>query len=208
MLFRSDVPNDKIVSGEQFQLTLTAYKGDGTVDTDFKGPVELSDSSSTITPRATGSFTQGKWTGKVAINTSDAVTIIKTAGQQRQGVSSNLNVQSKYATQKLSGGGIWATIYNAVSSIGDGIANFVHSFFNVSNSYPETTRNIAAAGVAIFGFVAAAIGFGRVAGAGVAAIGRNPYARRKIILSLAGAFVVSLLFAGLAFLVAGFIKFT
>jgi sugar lactone lactonase YvrE len=203
-----DVPNDKIVSGEQFQLTLTAYKGDGTVDTDFKGPVELSDSSSTITPRATGSFTQGKWTGKVAINTSDAVTIIKTAGQQRQGVSSNLNVQSKYATQKLSGGGIWATIYNAVSSIGDGIANFVHSFFNVSNSYPETTRNIAAAGVAIFGFVAAAIGFGRVAGAGVAAIGRNPYARRKIILSLAGAFVVSLLFAGLAFLVAGFIKFS
>jgi sugar lactone lactonase YvrE/F0F1-type ATP synthase membrane subunit c/vacuolar-type H+-ATPase subunit K len=203
-----DVPNDKIVSGEQFQLTLTAYKGDGTVDTDFKGPVELNDSSSTITPRTTGTFTQGKWTGKVAINTSDTVTVIKTAGQQRQGVSSNLAVQSKYATQRLSGGGFWASIYNTVANIGDGIANFVHSFFNVSNSYPETTRNIAAAGVAIFGFVAAAIGFGRVAGAGVAAIGRNPYARRKILLSLAGAFIVSLLFAGLAFLVAGFIKFT
>jgi sugar lactone lactonase YvrE/F0F1-type ATP synthase membrane subunit c/vacuolar-type H+-ATPase subunit K len=202
------VPNDKIVSGEQFQLTLLAYKGDGTIDTDFKGPVELSDSSSTITPRTTGGFVLGKWTGKVAVNSSEDITVIKTAGQQRQGVSSNVKVESKFGTQRISGTGLWANLYNTIASIGDGIANFVHSFFNVSNSYPETTRNIAAAAVAIFGFVAAAIGFGRVAGAGVQAIGRNPYARKKIVVSLVGAFLVSILFAGLAFLVAGFIKFT
>ena len=98
-------------------------------------------------------------------------------------------------------------MYNAVASAGEVIANFVHSFFKVSGSYPETTKNIASGAVASFGFVAAAIGFGKATASGMAAIGRNPYAQRKIITSLLIAFVVSLIFAGLSFLIAGFIKF-
>jgi hypothetical protein len=201
------VPSDKIVSGDEFQIDLAAYNGDGTIDENFDGPVELSDSTSTIIPAITGKFTKGVWSGKVSINTSDPSTVVKVAGQQKSGVSNNLNIEDKFGSQKMSGDNILAGVYNFVTGIGEAVANFVHSFFKVSASFPETTKNIASAGVAALGFVAVAIGFGRVAAAGVVAIGRNPYARRKILLSLLGAFLVSLVFAGLAFLIAAFIKF-
>ncbi len=57
------------------------------------------------------------------------------------------------------------------------------------------------------GFLGAAIGFGLAAARGIEAIGRNPFARGKIIGSLFVAFVICLVFAVLAFFVAGFIKF-
>ena len=201
------VPNDKIVSGEEFQIDLVAYNGNGTINTEYDGPVELTDSTSTITPATTGGFVKGIWTGKASINTANPSTVVKAAGQQLDGVSNNLTIESKFSTQKMSGNNILSVIYNFVTGIGEAVANFVHSFFKVSANFPETTKTVASAAVAIFGFVAAAIGFGRVAASGVSAIGRNPYARRKIFMSLIGAFLVSLIFAGLAFLIAAFIKF-
>ncbi len=200
-------PSDKIVSGEEFQVSLVAYRGDGNVDEEFAGPLELTDSTSTLTPRVTGKFVKGVWTGKVAINTSNEMTVLRAAGSQREGVSDNLKIESKFTVKKASESGILGTMYNAVASAGEAVANFVHTFFRVSSNYPETTKNIAAGAVASFGFLAAAIGFGKATTSGLAAIGRNPYARRKIITSLLIAFVVSLVFAGLAFLIAGFIKF-
>lgn len=200
-------PSDRIVSGEEFQIKLVVYRGDGIIDESFFGPLELSDSTSTLTPRATGKFVKGVWSGKVSVNTSSDMTVLRAAGGQREGVSNNLKIENKYSIKKSSAAGILGTMYNFVASAGESIANFVHSFFKVSANYPETTKNIAAGAVASFGFVAAAVSFSRATQAGIAAIGRNPYARRKIILSLVGAFGVSLVFAGLAFLIAGFIKF-
>lgn len=203
---RVDAPEEAITAGDEFTVSLTAYKGDGTIDTGFTGPVELSDSTETIKPKVTGSFKNGTWSGKLAVYTGEDVTIIKAAGQQRFGVSGNVKIVSKYATKKNEEGGFWGGIYNSIAQAGDAIANFFHSFINVSGNYPETTRNVAAAAVAIVGFAAAGIGFSKVVSSGVAAIGRNPYARRKIVISIVGALVVSILFAGLSFLVAGFIK--
>ena len=201
------LPADNIVAGEEFQMNITAYKGDGSVDTAFEGPVELSDSTQTVTPRLTGKFTNGTWSGRIAINSGEKATVIKAAGQQVLGVSANLAIENKFNLQTTDQAGILGVMYNFVAKVGEAVANFFHSFINVSGSYPETTRNIAAAGVAALGFIAAGISFGKVASSGMAAIGRNPYARRKILLSMLGAFVVSLVFAGLAFLIAGFIKF-
>lgn len=200
-------PSDKIVSGEEFEVSITAYRGDGTVDESFEGPVELTDSTSTITPRVTAGFVKGVWTGKVAVNTADPTTVVRTAGDQLAGVSKNLKIESKFGFRNADAKGILGAIYNTIAGAGEAIANFVHTFFKVSNSFPETTRNISAGAVAAFGFVAAAVAFGRTAAQGIQAIGRNPFARRKIIGSLFVAFVVSLCFAALAFLVAGFIKF-
>lgn len=200
-------PSDKITSGEEFQMVVTAYTGDGKVNEEFKGPVELADSTSTLTPRVTGEFKKGVWEGTVSVNTGDDVTVVKANGQQVLGVSNNLAIENKFSLRKADGGSVLDAMYNFVAGIGESFANFVHTFFNVSGSFPETTKNIAAAAVASLGFVAAAIGFGRVASSGVAAIGRNPYARKKIFFSLLTAFIVSLIFAGLAFLIAGFIKF-
>lgn len=200
-------PKDTIVAGEEFQMTITAYRGDGTINTDFKGPVELSDSTQTVTPRITTEFSRGVWTGRVSINSGNEATVVKAAGQQVLGVSANIAIENKHKTQRSNQGGVLGAVYNFVASAGETLANFFDSFIKTSGSYPETTRNIAAGGVAALGFVAAAISFGKVASSGMKAIGRNPYARRKIYFSMLIAFIVSVMFAGLAFLIAGFIKF-
>ncbi len=200
-------PNDEIASGEEFTVTILAYKGDGTLDNNFKGPVELADSSQTLFPLKSGDFKNGQWSGKITINTSDDSTVIKAMGGKLQGVSKNVIIKSKYAFKKKNVTGFWSLPYNIVATVGESTANFVHSFFAVSGKFPDTTKNISAGAVAAVGFFGAAISFGLVASKGISAIGRNPFAKRKILASLFIALIISIGFATLTFLVAGFIKF-
>ncbi|MFZ2544375.1 MAG: hypothetical protein WAW80_00120, partial [Candidatus Saccharimonadales bacterium] len=200
-------PKDKIASGEEFEVTISAYKGDGSIDEKFEGPVQLSDSTDTISPQATGKFVNGTWSGKIAINTANLATVVRAAGAEREGVSKNIKIDSKYKFENTNATGILGVVYSTISSIGEWIANFVHSFFKVSTNFPETTRNVAASLVAIAGIAGATYGFGRSASRAMEAIGRNPYAKGKIIGSLFITIFVSLLFVGAAFLIAGFIKF-
>ena len=192
------VPVLTVSSGEPFQISLVAYGGDGKVNESFDGPVELGDSTQTLFPIKTARFVQGRWSGRVSINTASSSTIIKVAGAQLSGVSKNIKIISKYGGRHSSTGGVMGAVFNAVSGVGAAIANFIHSFFSLSNSFPENTKNIAAGLVAAFGFLGASIGFGKATSRGIEAIGRNPYARGKIIGSLLVAFVVSLIFAVLA----------
>lgn len=201
------VPDDEISSGEEFTVTIVSYNGDGKVNEAFVGPVELSDSSQTLFPLKSGDFEKGRWTGKISINTADESTVVKGVGGKLMGASKNVKIKSRYAYAKKNVGGFWSTPYNAVATVGESVANFVHSFFRVSGRFPETTKNISAGMVAAIGFLGAGLSFGLTASRGLEAIGRNPFARRKIITSLLFAFLVSLAFATLAFFVAGFIKF-
>lgn len=201
------VPDDEITSGEEFQLELVAYTGDGRVDESFGGPVEITDSTETILPGESATFTQGRWSGRVSINTADENTIIKVAGGSLLGASKSLKINSKYSFKRAEVDGFWSGPYNLIASAGESIANFVHSFFRVSGKFPETTRNIASGAVASVGFAGAALGFAWSMARGLEAIGRNPYAKTKILSSLLLALVISIGFAGLSFLVAGFIKF-
>ena len=200
-------PEDTITSGDEFELTLVAYNGDGSVNEDYDGPVEITDSTETIFPDKSGNFQKGQYSGRVSVNTAAESTVIKVAGDKLQGVSKNLKINSKYSFKRQDVKGFWSGPYNAIASVGERFANFVHSFFRLSTKFPETTKNIAAGLVAALGFLGAAIGFGKATAQGMVAIGRNPYAKTKILTSLFIAFVVSLVFAALAFLVAGFIKF-
>lgn len=202
-----ETPTDSISSGQEFTLTIKAYTGDGNVDDSFNGPVEISDSTKTLSPQVSGNFVKGVWSGKVSINASEEATVLRATGQEREGVSKNIKISSKYRFRKISGSGFFGSVYNIITKIGEGIANFVHSFFRVSSNFPETTRNVSAGFVAAAGFLGAAIGFGWAASRGMEAIGRNPYARGKILGSLFVAFIISLGFALLAFLIASFIKF-
>ncbi len=201
------VPNDEITAGEEFSITVLAYNGDGTIDENFEGPVEISDSSQTLFPIKTEEFKKGRWSGQVTVNSNDDSTIIQGAGGGLLGASKSIKVLSKFEFKKQSIVGVWSAPYNMIAYVGQGIANFVHSFLNVSGKFPETTKNVAAGGVAAVGFFGAAISFGITAARGLEAIGRNPFAKGKIISSLMIAFVVSVGFAVMSFLVAGFIKF-
>ncbi|HMR72824.1 MAG TPA: ATP synthase F0 subunit C, partial [Candidatus Saccharibacteria bacterium] len=118
-----------------------------------------------------------------------------------------IKITSKFSSARTDMDGPIGAVVNFVNMIGENTANFVHSFFRLSNSFPENTKNIAASLVAVIGLVGATIGFGRAAARGMEAIGRNPYARGKIIGSLLIAFLISTTFAVLGFLIASFIKF-
>jgi F0F1-type ATP synthase membrane subunit c/vacuolar-type H+-ATPase subunit K len=201
------VPNDEITAGEEFTISVVAYNGDGTINENFKGPVEISDSSQTLFPMTAEEFKNGRWSGTVTINSNDDSTIIKGAGGSLMGASKSILVLSKYAFKKQSITGFWVAPYNLVAYVGEGFANFVHSFLNVSGSFPETTKNVSAGTVAALGFLGATLSFGITAARGLEAIGRNPFAKGKIITSLLLAFVISLGFAVMTFFVAGFIKF-
>jgi adhesin/invasin len=201
------VPKDEIASGEDFGIKLIAYKGDGTIDKDFKGPVELVDTTGTLYPAKSAVFANGEWSGTVSVNTSEDSTILKAAGFKLQGASSSVTIKDKYSARRDTSGSFWSIPYNFIASTGEKFANFVHSFFKVSTKFPETTKNIASAGVAAVGLLGAAISFGIAAARGLDAIGRNPYARGRIFSALAVSFLISISFAGIGFLVAGFIKF-
>ena len=202
-----DVKAETVVSGQEFEVSMTAYNGDGTVNDTFNGPVELSDTTQTVLPRQSAQFVKGVWTGKVSVNTASETTVIRAAGNQLDGVSKNIKITSKFSSARTDMDGPIGAVVNFVNMIGENTANFVHSFFRLSNSFPENTKNIAASLVAVIGLVGATIGFGRAAARGMEAIGRNPYARGKIIGSLLIAFLISTTFAVLGFLIASFIKF-
>lgn len=200
-------PADAIASGDEFTVSVVAYNGDGTVNKTFEGPVELADTTSTLFPLTTGKFENGIWSGKVSINATEDNTVIKAAGGKLLGSSKSLKINAKYTARKDRAKGFWAAPYNFIANLGEWLANFIHSFFRVSARFPETTKNVAASAVAAIGFLGSAIAFGLASARGIEAIGRNPYARGKILSSLFVAFIICVVFAGLSFLVAGFIKF-
>ena len=202
-----ETPEDPVISGEEFGIKATAYNGDGSINENYSGPAEITDSTQTVFPDISGEFNQGVWEGTISVNTADENTIVKLAGDGLIGVSKPLVVESKFKFERSETDGIWSVPYNAIASLGERFANFVQSFFQVSSNFPETTRNVAAASVAGVGTIGAAFAFGKVATQSIAAIGRNPYARKKIVLSMLIALVVCLGIAALSFFVAGFIKF-
>jgi len=202
-----EVPDDSVRSGEDFNIKIIARDQNGDVKKDFVGPVELNDTSQTIFPLTTGEFEEGIWEGRVAVSSNTDSTIITAAGQGLVGSSKPVKVESRYKFTQAKVKGVWSKLFNVVLGFSESIANFIDSLLKTSGRFPETTRNLAAGIVGAIGLLGAAISFGMAVRKGVEAIGRNPYARTKIISSLAVAFVVMLVFAFLVFLIAAFIKF-
>src|SRR5690606_20124751 len=151
------VPDDEITSGDEFEIELVAYTSDGKVDETFSGPVEIRDSTETILPGKSATFTNGRWSGNVSINTADESTVIQVAGGSLLGASKNIKINSKYNFRRAEVEGFWSGPYNFVASVGETIANFIHSFLQTSGRFPETTRNIASGAVASVGFAGAAL---------------------------------------------------
>jgi F-type H+-transporting ATPase subunit c len=198
---------DTITSGEEFELTLTARNSNGEVNSSFVGPVQLNDTNLSLTPAISGDFSAGVWKGKATVSSSPGKTILSASGGGVSGSSKPVEVVNKFGKSAKYVAGIWGKLGAVVASVANFISNFTHSLLNSSTRFPEATKNIASGFAAGIGFLAAAIGFGLVAARGMQALGRNPYAKGKIIGSLVIAFVVCLCFAVMAFLVAAFIKF-
>ncbi|MCX6013501.1 MAG: hypothetical protein NTV30_08875 [Chloroflexi bacterium] len=198
-----EYPTEAIVSGQEFELTIIARTGSGEINKGFVGPVQILDTSNSINPAISGDFVDGIWKGKVMLSTSLSKTVVSASGERLNGSTKPLEISSKKATLS----GIMGFVGGIVTKAGTLLASWIHSLTKSSARFPEATKNIASGLVAAIGFLAAGIGFGIVAARGIEAIGRNPYAKWKIISSLLIAFVVCLIFGGLAFTIAAVIKF-
>jgi len=198
---------DSIVSGDEFELKVVAHNPNGDINKSFSTLVQLNDTSETILPALTTDFSEGVWKGKVSVNSSPGKTILSASGGGLSGSSKPIEVISRYGKSKKLAASLLGRVGFAVAAVAEKLANFVHSFLKTSTRFPEATKNIASGFSAAVGFLAAAIGFGIVTSKGLEALGRNPYAKGKIIGSLVIAFIVCLGFAILAFMVAAFIKF-
>lgn len=81
-------------AGVAFTIKMTAVDAAGNVVTSYTGSNTLTDTTVTITPTATGSFTAGVWTGSVIITKAQTDVTITTNGGGKTGTSNSFTVGS------------------------------------------------------------------------------------------------------------------
>ncbi|MBN2011075.1 hypothetical protein JW960_17135 [candidate division KSB1 bacterium] len=79
-------------AGTAFQITITAEDGNNSRVTNFTGTVGLTDLTGTISPKTTGNFIAGVWTGNVNITESITSNKITASGSGRSGESNTFEV--------------------------------------------------------------------------------------------------------------------
>ena len=198
------LPEEGIASSKDFTLSIIARTGSGEINKGFNGPVQISDTSGSISPAITGTFSDGIWQGQLALDTGLDKTIILASGGGLIGSSKSIDLKNSSGS---STGGFLGTVRGLIEKTGTNLAGLVHSFLKTSAQFPDATKNVASGLVAAVGFLAAGIGFGLIAARGIEALGRNPYAKWKIISSILVSFVVCLIFGAFAFIIAAVIKF-
>jgi len=79
-------------AGVPFAVTITAYDRDDNVVTTFAGAASLSDTTGTLSPPSTGSFTGGVWTGNLTITRAQTGIRVTATSGSYSGVSNNFDV--------------------------------------------------------------------------------------------------------------------
>jgi hypothetical protein len=80
--------------GVAFTITTRAVDAAGNIVTSYTGSNTLTDTTVTIRPTATGSFTAGVWTGSVTITKAQTAVTITTTGGGKTGTSNSFTVSS------------------------------------------------------------------------------------------------------------------
>ena len=79
-------------TGITFSITITAKDQYENTVTSYTGTNTLSDTTNTISPNSTGSFTNGVWTGNVTITNVQTGVTIATTGANKSGTSNSFDV--------------------------------------------------------------------------------------------------------------------
>ncbi|MBN1155155.1 hypothetical protein JXB12_09590 [candidate division KSB1 bacterium] len=85
------IPNPQ-VAGNSFTITITAQDENNSTVDGFTGNVNLSDLTGTITPKTSGNFVNGVWTGDITITKSYINNRVTVYGSGRSGESNLFNV--------------------------------------------------------------------------------------------------------------------
>ncbi|MFH0848519.1 MAG: hypothetical protein V1857_03365, partial [archaeon] len=79
-------------AGVPFVITITGKDAFNNTATSYSGSNSLSDSTGTISPSSTGSFSSGTWTGSVTITKAQSGVTVITSGGGKSGTSSSFTV--------------------------------------------------------------------------------------------------------------------
>ncbi len=90
--FTFDTISSPQTAGVTFSITITAKDQSGNTVTSYTGTNTLSDTTNTINPASTGSFTNGVWTGTVTITKAQTGVTIATTGADKSGTSNSFDV--------------------------------------------------------------------------------------------------------------------
>jgi len=86
-------------AGTPFSITITAKDALENTVTGYSGTNSLSDSTGTISPTSTGTFTAGVWTGSVTITKAASGVTISTTGATKFGTSNSITVNPAAASK-------------------------------------------------------------------------------------------------------------
>ncbi len=86
------LPIGNQIAGQPFSITVRAEDAANNLVTSFNGTASLSDQTSSISPKTTGSFSAGQWTGSVTITKSRTGNTITVSSAGKTGTSNAFNV--------------------------------------------------------------------------------------------------------------------
>jgi len=86
------LPVSNQIAGQPFNITIRAEDAANNLVTSFTGTALISDLTSSITPKTTGSFSGGQWTGSVTITKSRTADTITASSGGKTGTSNPFNV--------------------------------------------------------------------------------------------------------------------
>jgi hypothetical protein len=130
-------------TGESFSIAITAKDGNENTFTSFNEEISLSDSSGTIAPTMTMSFSEGKLTSSVRINTLHKSNKITASFFGKSGSSNSFDVRPAGTSWRFAKffDGKNLTVYGPVKSTNWATTSRGQpTFINVGNAYPDPNR--------------------------------------------------------------------
>ncbi|NMB56911.1 hypothetical protein GYA19_03175 [Candidatus Beckwithbacteria bacterium] len=192
-LIIEEIPSPQKV-GESFMISIAAKDSLNNLLTDYTGPLALSDSTGTLDPSTASPSAQGLWYVQGIISLADDDVVITVAGNGMIGISNAFTVEGdpkKDDTNPLGGVG------NEIK--GASIAAQLQTFFQEQVITGGAILKYIGAGLAAgIGVLGASIGGGIMASRGLEAMGRNPFARKRLQFNLYGSLFAFMVAAALA----------
>ncbi len=153
-----------------FLVIVMAEDNNNNIIKNFNSPIVIDDTTHTITPGSGTNFINGIWSGNEVITTPQNNDVVSVSGGGITGTSNEFNVTGKSPPN------IFSTLSSKISSV------IVQANSGTNSKFDS--RIISAGLISGLGLLGSALSIGLMSSKGLEAIGRNPYARGKIQISM------------------------
>ena len=195
---------DDQLTARPFNIVILAEDNNNNILGSFTGPVFIQDGTNTMTPNVSDTFKSGVWNGNETITKAIEKDIISAHGNGLSGTSNTFTVKDSLSAAKL-GTGTAQAVKSAGTQLTKSLAATLKALqksLNGSGGWHALAQGIAIG----LGLLGSAISIGLTSRKAVEAIGRNPFAKTKIQVSLIISIVVCVGIAVLGVVAGIFIK--